>query len=54
VDIVKGDKDIHFDKKLMTIALKETYQTEEYIAKRILEGLKLTNKWDIRNREIQK
>lgn len=47
VDIVKSDKDIHFDKKLMTVALKETYDTEVYIAKRILDGLKTTNKWSI-------
>jgi len=47
VDIIKNDKDIHFDKGLNTVALEETYQTELYIAKRILDGLKLTNKWNI-------
>jgi len=47
VDIVKSDKDIHFDKVNKTVALEETYQTEEYIANRILEGLKVENKWNI-------
>jgi len=47
VDIVKSDKDIHFDKVNKTVALEETYQTEVYIAKRILEGLNVGNKWDI-------
>jgi len=47
VDIIKNDKDIHFDKKINTVALEETYQTELYIANRILEGLKVENKWDI-------
>jgi len=47
VNIIKNDKDIHFDKGLNTVALEETYQTELYIANRILEGLKVDNKWDI-------
>jgi len=47
VDIVKSDKDIHFDKVNKTVALEETYQTEEYIAKRILDGLNVDNKWNI-------
>ena len=47
VDIVKNDKDIHFDKVNKTVALEETYQTEVYISKRILDGLTVENKWDI-------
>jgi len=47
VDIIKNDKDIHFGKATNTVALEETYQTEVYIANRILEGLKVENKWDI-------
>ena len=47
VDIIKNDKDIHFGKATNTVALEETYQTEVYIANRILEGLKVENKWSI-------
>ena len=47
VDIIKNDKDIHFGKATNTVALEETYQTEVYIANRILEGLKVENKWNI-------
>ena len=47
VDIIKNDKDIHFGKATNTVALEETYQTEIYIANRILEGLKVENKWEI-------
>jgi exodeoxyribonuclease V alpha subunit len=47
VDIIKNDKDIHFDKTTNTVALQETYETELYIANKILEGLKVKNKWDI-------
>jgi len=47
VDIIKNDEDIYLDKKGMTVALKTTYDTEKYIADRILDGLKVVNKWDI-------
>lgn len=48
VDIVKNDEHIYFDKKSMTVALQETFDTEKYIADRILEGLKIENKWNIK------
>ncbi len=47
VDIVKNDEHIYFDKNSMTVALQETYNTEKYIANRILEGLKVENIWTI-------
>ena len=47
VDIIKNDEDIHFDKDTHTVSLEETYQTERYIANKIIEGLKVENKWDI-------
>ena len=47
VDIIKNDEHIHYDKGLNTVALEETYQTELYIANKIIEGLKIENKWDI-------
>lgn len=47
VDIIKNDEDIYFDKDSMTVALKETFETEQYIATRIIEGLKVENKWNI-------
>jgi exodeoxyribonuclease V alpha subunit len=54
VNIVKNDEDIYFDKKLMTVALKETYNTEQYIAERITEGLKVENKWNIKEKDYSK
>lgn len=47
VDIIKNDEHIYFDKNSMTVALRETYDTEKYIASRIIEGLKVENRWDI-------
>ncbi len=47
VDVIKNDEHIYFDKDTITVALQETYDTEKYIAKRILEGLKFENKWNI-------
>jgi len=47
VDIVKNDEHIHFDKDSHTVSLEETYQTELYIANKILEGLDVENEWDI-------
>jgi len=51
VDIVKNDEDIYFDKKSMTVALQETFNTEQYIADRIIEGLKVENKWEIKEKD---
>lgn len=47
VGIIKDDEHIHFDKESHTVSLEETYQTELYIANKILEGLNVENKWDI-------
>ena len=47
VDIIQNDEDIHFDKPTSNVSLKETYDTEVYIANKILAGLKVDNKWDI-------
>jgi exodeoxyribonuclease V alpha subunit len=47
VGIIKNDTDIFFDKETMTVALYETYDTEKYISERIIDGLKVENKWDI-------
>lgn len=48
VDIIKNDEHIYFDKKSMTVALRETFETEKYIVERILEGLTIENKWIIK------
>ena len=40
------DKNIYYDKSEMVCALQGTYQTEKYIADRILEGLKCSTAWD--------
>ena len=47
VDIIKNDEDVYFDKNSMTVGLKTTYDTEKYIADRIIDGLKISNQWDI-------
>lgn len=54
VDIVKNDEHIYFDKSTMTVALMQTYKTEKYVADRILEGLKVENKWDIKQKDYSK
>jgi exodeoxyribonuclease V alpha subunit len=47
-DVIKNDVDIYFDQNTSNLALKETYNTEKYIADRIIEGLKINNKWEIK------
>ena len=44
--ILKGDNDVVFDRELLSVCKKETYETEKYIAERIKEGLKIHTKWD--------
>ena len=44
--ILKGDNDMVFDRELLSVCRKETYETEKYIAKRIKEGLQIHTKWD--------
>jgi len=53
VNIIKNDEDIHFDKDTHTVSLEETYQTEKYIAIKILQGLKVENKWDIETEQYK-
>jgi len=47
VTIIKDDESIYYEKESKFVALKETYETEVYISKRIIEGLAINNKWDI-------
>lgn len=44
--ILKGDNDVIFDRELLSVCRKETYETEKYIAKKIKEGLSINTKWD--------
>lgn len=44
--ILKGDNDVVFDRELLSVCKKETYETEKYIAKRIKEGLLIHTKWN--------
>ena len=44
--ILKGDNDVVFDRELLSVCKKETYETEKYIAERIKEGLQIHTKWD--------
>lgn len=44
--ILKSDNDVVFDRTLLTVCRKETYETEKYIAEKIKEGLSIHIKWD--------
>lgn len=44
--ILKGDNDVVFDRELLSVCKKETYETEKYIAERIKEGLQIHTKWE--------
>ena len=44
--ILKGDNDVVFDRKLLSVCKKDTYETEKYIAERIKQGLQIHIKWD--------
>lgn len=44
--ILKGDNDVIFDREILSVCRKETYETEKYIAERIKEGLQIHTKWD--------
>lgn len=45
VDVIKN-KDIYYDKITMDVALRGTYDDEEYIANSIKYGLSVNKKWD--------
>ena len=47
VDVIKNDKDVYYDKSTLSLALTKTYETEKYIADRLLEGLNIKTVWDI-------
>lgn len=49
--VINDCKEIYFDKDNLKIAKRKTYDNELYIAQRIKEGLKISNKWSI---DIQK
>lgn len=44
--VLKADNDIIFDKQRLTICKKETYETEQYIAQKIQEGLRQNIEWN--------
>lgn len=44
--ILKGDNDVIFDRELLSVCRKETYETEKYIADRIKEAISINIKWD--------
>ena len=52
--ILKGDNDVVFDRELLSVCKKETYETEKYIAKRIKEGLQIQTKWECDCSKFQK
>lgn len=44
--ILKGDNNIIFDRELLSVCKKSTYETEKYIADRIKEATLINTKWD--------
>lgn len=44
--ILKGDNDVIFDRELLSVCKKSTYETEKYISDKIKEGLSINTKWD--------
>lgn len=44
--ILKGDNDIIFDRELLSVCKKQTYETEKYIAEKVNDGLRVYTKWD--------
>ena len=52
--ILKGDNDVIFDRELLSVCKKETYETEKYIAKRIKEAISINTKWDCDYTKFQK
>ena len=44
--ILKGDNDVIFNRNLMCVCRKETYDTEQYVANRIKEAVQINIKWD--------
>ncbi len=54
VEVIKNIDKFFIDKNSKSISLLETYNTELYIAKRIIEGLEIENKWDIKTEKYKK
>lgn len=44
--ILKSDNDVIFDRGLLCVCRKETYETEKYIANKIREGMLINTEWD--------
>lgn len=51
--ILKGDKDIVFDRELLSVCKKVTYETEKYIAEKIKQGLQTHTQWDCDTSKFQ-
>lgn len=46
IEAIKNTDDFYVDKESKSISILETYNTELYIAEKLIEGLKTENKWD--------
>lgn len=46
LEVLKGSNEFYIDKDSKTISFTETYETELYVAEKIIQGLKAENKWD--------
>lgn len=52
--ILEGDNDVIFDRELLSVCKKETYETEKYIAERIKDAIAINTKWDCDFTKFQK
>jgi exodeoxyribonuclease V alpha subunit len=46
IEAIKNTEEFYIDKESKSISILETYNTELYIAEKLIEGLKTENKWD--------
>ena len=44
--ILKGENDVIFNRNLLSVCKKNTYETEKYVAEKIKEGLNIHTKWN--------
>lgn len=44
--ILKGENDVIFNRDLLSVCKKNTYETEKYVAEKIKEGLNIHTKWN--------
>jgi exodeoxyribonuclease V alpha subunit len=53
VDVVKNDEHIYFDKTTMSASLVSTYETEGYIAQRVIDAVNNSTAWEIAHEQYK-